>query len=313
MPWYVSKKGDTRGPVDDETVKRWIGDGMTDAQVCDASGRKWMRLDQSPFAPEVKAALGRARIKDRLLLLVTAIGIFVLLPVMFCGFSLLDKLRGADRPATPTKRIEATKAPAPKISVGTRCELFTPDDEDVYLYPDRDPDVGGLKRVSPGTLCTVITTGSSLTQIRIEGGTFRGKEFYVRSGQVKKTVRRPRAEPDSTLSAEDEKKLQQALKDREPSSAGTRCTIERIDKPGSSVTLYRTYDGEADWDIATAQGDNAKASVFGANSKGPVTIASGTGCEFVDSGSATSKVRITAGPHSGDVLWTLTDWTKVRP
>lgn len=49
MRWYVSRGGETSGPVDDAQVGAWVRQGMTDAMVRDEHGGAWMRLEHSPF------------------------------------------------------------------------------------------------------------------------------------------------------------------------------------------------------------------------------------------------------------------------
>ncbi len=50
MRWYVSRNGETRGPVDEAAVVEWIRGGMTDAMVRDEAGGNWVALRDSPFA-----------------------------------------------------------------------------------------------------------------------------------------------------------------------------------------------------------------------------------------------------------------------
>jgi len=38
MQWYVSRRGETVGPVDDKQVAEWVRGGMTDAMVRDEHG-----------------------------------------------------------------------------------------------------------------------------------------------------------------------------------------------------------------------------------------------------------------------------------
>jgi hypothetical protein len=51
MRWYVSRNGETVGPVDDAQVTQWVRQGMHDAMVRDEHGGQWVRLSESPFRP----------------------------------------------------------------------------------------------------------------------------------------------------------------------------------------------------------------------------------------------------------------------
>lgn len=50
MRWYVSRQGETVGPVDEQTLVGWIRGGMRDASIRDETGGEWMALEMSPFA-----------------------------------------------------------------------------------------------------------------------------------------------------------------------------------------------------------------------------------------------------------------------
>jgi len=54
MGWYVSRNGETSGPVDDAQIVKWIRAGMRDASVRDEAGGGWLPLAKSPFARVVK-------------------------------------------------------------------------------------------------------------------------------------------------------------------------------------------------------------------------------------------------------------------
>jgi hypothetical protein len=49
MRWYVSRNGQTVGPVDEHQVSEWIRAGMVDGMVRDEHGGPWMSLKESPF------------------------------------------------------------------------------------------------------------------------------------------------------------------------------------------------------------------------------------------------------------------------
>lgn len=51
MRWYVSRQGETVGPVEPAQVTEWVRGGMTDAMVRDDAGGPWTAVLQSPFAP----------------------------------------------------------------------------------------------------------------------------------------------------------------------------------------------------------------------------------------------------------------------
>jgi hypothetical protein len=50
MRWYVSRNGETQGPIDEATVAQWVRAGMRDASVRDDAGGNWTPIAQSPFA-----------------------------------------------------------------------------------------------------------------------------------------------------------------------------------------------------------------------------------------------------------------------
>lgn len=49
MRWYVSRAGETVGPVDEAQVTAWVRGGMHDAMVRDEGGGPWTPVRQSPF------------------------------------------------------------------------------------------------------------------------------------------------------------------------------------------------------------------------------------------------------------------------
>jgi hypothetical protein len=51
MRWYVSKNGETTGPVEEAQIVEWVKAGLRDAMVRDEAGGQWTALTQSPFAP----------------------------------------------------------------------------------------------------------------------------------------------------------------------------------------------------------------------------------------------------------------------
>ncbi len=50
MRWYVSRNGETVGPVEEREVAEWFHDGMRDGMVRDEAGGPWTPIMQSPFA-----------------------------------------------------------------------------------------------------------------------------------------------------------------------------------------------------------------------------------------------------------------------
>lgn len=51
MQWYVSRNGETVGPIDEREVVEWTkGGSMQGAMLRDEASAVWIRLDQSPFA-----------------------------------------------------------------------------------------------------------------------------------------------------------------------------------------------------------------------------------------------------------------------
>jgi len=63
MRWYVSRNGETVGPVEEHEVAEWVRGGMRDASVRDEHGGAWMPVAASPFAsilpPDARAAKQR--------------------------------------------------------------------------------------------------------------------------------------------------------------------------------------------------------------------------------------------------------------
>lgn len=51
MRWYVTKSGETTGPVDESQITEWVRAGLRGCMVRDDAGGAWMPLDESPFAP----------------------------------------------------------------------------------------------------------------------------------------------------------------------------------------------------------------------------------------------------------------------
>ena len=55
MRWYVSRAGQTVGPVEESQLAEWVRGGMFDAYVRDEAGGAWMPVAQSPFASLIPA------------------------------------------------------------------------------------------------------------------------------------------------------------------------------------------------------------------------------------------------------------------
>lgn len=49
MRWYVSRNGETVGPVEEAQVAEWVRGGMHDAVVRDDAGGHWTPIAHSPF------------------------------------------------------------------------------------------------------------------------------------------------------------------------------------------------------------------------------------------------------------------------
>ena len=49
MRWYVSRNGETVGPVEEADVANWVRAGMHDAMLRDEAGGPWTPVSQSPF------------------------------------------------------------------------------------------------------------------------------------------------------------------------------------------------------------------------------------------------------------------------
>lgn len=55
MRWYVSRNGETVGPVDEGTIVVWVRGGMTDAQIQPETGGPWRHVMQAEFARSASA------------------------------------------------------------------------------------------------------------------------------------------------------------------------------------------------------------------------------------------------------------------
>jgi len=49
MRWYLSRGGETVGPVDEAQIAEWVRMGVRDGMVRDEAGGPWTPLAQSPF------------------------------------------------------------------------------------------------------------------------------------------------------------------------------------------------------------------------------------------------------------------------
>jgi hypothetical protein len=80
MRWYVSRHGDTAGPVEEQQVVSWIKSGMTDALVREETSEAWTPLHGSPFAtllwPAPDERIGRV------LIAIPAFGALILIASM---------------------------------------------------------------------------------------------------------------------------------------------------------------------------------------------------------------------------------------
>ena len=47
--WYVSRNGETVGPVEEARVTEWVRQGMTDAWVAEVGSAKWTQVGESKF------------------------------------------------------------------------------------------------------------------------------------------------------------------------------------------------------------------------------------------------------------------------
>jgi hypothetical protein len=56
MRWYVSRNGETVGPVEEPQVVAWVQAGMWDAMIRDEAGGQWVPISHSPFAPQWRPA-----------------------------------------------------------------------------------------------------------------------------------------------------------------------------------------------------------------------------------------------------------------
>ncbi len=60
MRWYVSRNGETHGPVEEALVAQWVRAGMRDARVRDETSAEWVALEKSPFAELLVRKVPRA-------------------------------------------------------------------------------------------------------------------------------------------------------------------------------------------------------------------------------------------------------------
>jgi hypothetical protein len=78
MRWYVSRNGETVGPVDESQIAGWIRGGMVDAFVQAETGGQWLALQQSPFATLLPAAHTQHGRELRVNLITTGLALAVL-------------------------------------------------------------------------------------------------------------------------------------------------------------------------------------------------------------------------------------------
>jgi len=82
MRWYVSRNGESSGPVEEAQVAEWVRGGMVDAMLRDEAGGNWMRVGQSPFAQLLPATAGSTLIpwRNKKALIAYYCGVFSLIP-----------------------------------------------------------------------------------------------------------------------------------------------------------------------------------------------------------------------------------------
>ncbi len=84
MRWFVSRNGQTTGPVEESEVAAWVRGGMADASVRDEAGGNWMPIQASPFAgllPPDPAA--KTRQVNAVIILLVLVG----LPIAFLWYA----------------------------------------------------------------------------------------------------------------------------------------------------------------------------------------------------------------------------------
>lgn len=61
MRWYVSRNGETVGPVEESQVAQWVREGMVEAHVQPESGGAWTPIGASPFAVHARRSAKKGR------------------------------------------------------------------------------------------------------------------------------------------------------------------------------------------------------------------------------------------------------------
>ena len=69
MRWYVSRNGETAGPVEEAQLFEWVRGGMRDGMVRDEAGGPWTPLEQSPFAPAGAVFAGGSEVLGTIIVL----------------------------------------------------------------------------------------------------------------------------------------------------------------------------------------------------------------------------------------------------
>jgi hypothetical protein len=102
MRWYVSRNGETVGPVDEAVIRSWPPGSLVGAHVRDEAGGPWTPAEQSPFAAFVPPAAAAPPAVGldfaRLLLVMLLFG-----GMMFGSLYYVANASGCTKPASEVK------------------------------------------------------------------------------------------------------------------------------------------------------------------------------------------------------------------
>jgi hypothetical protein len=144
MRWYVSRNGETVGPVDDAQVAQWVSAGMVDAQLRDEAGGPWTWVPQSPFAAFVPAPKSTTPQAGSILMLCGALVVALLV-----GKWIVDSgsnSPGISRPVQPSAPVAATQEPAPGVGL-TRSGLTAAYEASGFIFEPSSPVKGQARTI----------------------------------------------------------------------------------------------------------------------------------------------------------------------
>jgi hypothetical protein len=146
MRWYVSRNGETTGPVEEDQVAAWVRAGMVDAQLRGEAGGPWMSVQQSPFAAFMPAQRPASAAPQAGTILVLCGALVVALLV---GKSIVDSGSSSPSISRPTRPSTAAVAQEPiEPGVGlTRTSLTVAYEADDFTFEPSSPVKGQPRTV----------------------------------------------------------------------------------------------------------------------------------------------------------------------